>query len=254
MIELQGYSLEPLSKVRYDVVNTAGSLLNQEGYVTSHWFDTNIFEFTTNWFQCLDIDLAEGDNFVTVYATDRAGNVSTNNFTYTLDYSNDVTLPAIEISWPTDGTEISGDTFTCRGRLDDFTAKLTLTLTDQSGGAITRTAIVERNGKFWLEDLPLASGTSQLTLVATDAAGNSSTTEICVTRSDLVLTMNPVADDLWQPAVTVSGTVSDASYTVWVNDVEATVNPDGTWSASEVPVNEGGTASFVVSAYAPEEQ
>ena len=44
--------------------------------------------------------------------------------------------------------------------------------------------------------------------------------------------------------------MGDASYSVWVNGVQATVQSDGTWSADGVPVTEGNTASFVVEARA----
>lgn len=115
-------------------------------------------------------------------------------------------------------------------------------------------AVVERDGLLWVEDLPLADGANTLTLTLTDAAGNVSVTNLNVIKSDLILTMDPVSGDLWQPTVTVSGTVSDTSYAVWVNGVHAEVNTStGTWTASGVPVNDGGTASFVVMAYAPGE-
>jgi hypothetical protein len=64
-----------------------------------------------------------------------------------------------------------------------------------------------------------------------------------------------VADDLWQSAVVhVTGTVGDASYSVSVNGIQATVQNDGAWSAVGVPVNPGNTASFVAEARAPGQQ
>ena len=71
-----------------------------------------------------------------------------------------------------------------------------------------------------------------------------------------MLTMNPVTPDsqLWQPTVNLTGMISDATYAVWVNGVKGTNNGDGTWSANNVPVNSGGTASFTMTAYAPTEQ
>ena len=55
-----------------------------------------------------------------------------------------------------------------------------------------------------------------------DAVGNTSLTNIIVVQSPLVLTINPVADSsqLWQPTVNVTGTISDPTYTVWVNGVK----------------------------------
>lgn len=103
-------------------------------------------------------------------------------------------------------------------------------------------------------NLPLNPGTNSFQLVATDAAGLASVTNISVTQNSLVLTMNDLGGALlWQATVNLSGTVSDPSYSVWVNGVKASVGSDGTWTASNVPVNDGGTASFSFAAYAPGE-
>jgi len=107
-----------------------------------------------------------------------------------------------------------------------------------------------------VEDLPLSSGTNVLTIVVTDAVGNTSVTNINLAPSQVVITMNPVTPDsqLWQPTVNLSGTISALDYPVWVNGVKGTNHGDGTWSANNVPVNKGGTATFEVIAYAPDEQ
>jgi glucodextranase-like protein len=251
MIQLQGYSPEPLSSVRFDVSNGAGTLLDQEGYRVAEWIDQDRLEFTTNWFQCQDISLAPGPNTITLYITDRAGNVTTTACTYNLDYSSDTTPPAIVIAWPPDGTKISGNTFTCRGTVDDATASMSATMVDGLGNTTTVGVPVERNGKFWAENIPITSGDNHLTIGATDVAGNRRSGTITVTKSAVALTIDPISDDLWQSTVRVSGTVGDSSYTVSVNGVQATVNDDGTWSADDVPVNDGNTASFVAEARAP---
>lgn len=250
-IQLQGYSPEPLRSLRYNIINDLVSLTNQEGHVTKQWFDTNFFELTTNWFACLDIPLASGTNTVSLFATDLAGNISSNVYTYILDYSQ-AANPVIKLHWPEDGAQLSGGNFTCRGWVDDPTAKVFGSLVN-TNGTLSTFALVERNGNFWVENLPLTVGTNVLTLTVTNSAGLTSVTNISVVKSDLVLTMNPIPD-LWQPYVSVSGTVSDVSCAVWINDVKAVVNSNGTWSATGVPVNDGGTASFVITAYAPGEQ
>jgi hypothetical protein len=68
----------------------------------------------------------------------------------------------------------------------------------------------------------------------------------------MAITLNPVTDDLWQPTASVSGTVGDPSYSVRVNGIQAS-SYDINWSADSVPVSEGGTAIFLVEAYAPGE-
>ncbi len=252
--QLQGYSSEPLSSVYYSVSNASGLFFGDHGAITHQVYDPAVQCLTTNFIQCYDVPLAPGTNIVTLAATDWAGNVSTNCYSYVVDYSQDTTPPVISSDWPPDGGAIAGDSFTWRGRLDDPTAQVVVQMVDANGVTNTFNGQVERNGKFWVDNLPLADGTNSFHLVATDAAGNASTTNISLTKYNLTITMDDVdGTQLWQPTVNLTGTVSDASYSVWVNGIKATVGTDGTWRASNVPVNEGGTASFSVAAYAPGE-
>src|SRR5205807_1769097 len=101
----------------------------------------------------------------------------------------DSTAPVMTLLWPQGGMRLSGDIFTLRGRVDDETATIAAQIVsaNATNGA---SALVERNGKFWAEDLPLAAGTNALTLTATDAAGNSSVTNLLVVKSDVGLTIN----------------------------------------------------------------
>jgi hypothetical protein len=167
-----------------------------------------------------------------------------------LDYSAKTNPPSVQIIWPQDGTQVSGSSFTVDGQVNDATITVAATITDTNGDINTVNGLVERSGKFWLENLPLNSGTNTVTLTVTDAAGNATTNSFNVVQSAVTLTVDPVGDpqQLWQPTVNLTGTISDASYAVWVNGV------DGTWSASNVPVDSGGTASFTATGYAPNEQ
>lgn len=102
--------------------------------------------------------------------------------------------------------------------------------------------------------MPLPAGTNTVTVSATDAAGNKGITNIAVVQSDIELAMSPVPEDqLHRLSLSLAGTVSAADYTVWVNGVQAAVDGFGNWSADNVPVNAGGTASFYVTAYPPGE-
>jgi len=95
-------------------------------------------------------------------------------------------------------------------------------------------------------------------LTVTDAAGNATTNSFNVVQSAVTLTVDQFSPDsqlqLWQPTVNLTGTISDPTYAVWVNGVKGTNNGYGTWSANNVPVNSGGTASFTAIGYAPSEQ
>ena len=251
MIEVQGFCPEALASLSYDLSNATGFFSNQQAFVLSQYYDTNTIELTTNVFQAFDVPLTNGDNILTFHAADLAGNLTTTNFTFTLSYAARTNPPVVQLYWPQNGTQISGNTFTVRGLVDDFTTTLQTTIMDTNGDTNTVSAIVERDGKFWVGNLPLAAGSNQLTLTATDAAGNVTTTNITVTGSPAALTMNAVdSSQLWQFTAQVGGTISDPTYSVWVNGVQGTNNGDGTWSATNAPINPGGTAVFQVRAIA----
>jgi hypothetical protein len=255
-LQLQGYSDKPLAAVSFDVTNALGVLTNQAGYVTQHTLDTNTLEFTSDYFQCYDILLTNGINTITLRATDPAGNLTTTNFTVTLDYAS-ATNPVIKLYWPQDGTKIIGSSFNWRGWVDDATATVIAQIVDTNGVTNLVQGLVERDGKFWAQNLPLASGTNYLTLSVTNTAGLLSETNIMVVKSEVVLTINPVSGNLWLPTVQVTGAVSDTNCTVWVNGVPATITPylngTGYWIADNVPVGDGGTASFTATVYPPGE-
>ena len=169
LLQLQGYAPEELSSVTYDITNSAGWLTNQPAVVLSRYYDTNLGQFTTNTFQAFDLDLTVGANQITLHAKDLAGNVTTSNLTYTLDYSSKTNPPVLALYWPTNGALICGTNFTWRGSVDDPTVTISAQIVDTNGDTNVVNGIVERNGNFWVENLPLASGTNWLTLTATDA-------------------------------------------------------------------------------------
>ncbi len=243
MIQLKGYSSEPLTSLTFNMTNSQGTNASGEGLVTEQYFDANLFEMTTNWFECLDISLTQGTNYVSLQATDLAGNVTVTNLIYIFNTNGDITPPAITLFWPQDGTQISGTNFTLRGLLDDETASITAQIVSTNGTTNTVGGLVERDGKFWAENLPLNTGTNIVTVTATDAAGNTSVTNINVFPSTVALTINtPSSDQLWNQTLTVTGTIDDASdYTVWVNGAKATLSGTS-WTATNVYLPQGGTA------------
>jgi hypothetical protein len=196
-------------------------------------------------FQAFDVPLMNGANVLTFHATDMAGNVTTTNFSYTLDYSGKTNLPAIQVYWPQNGDQVSGTEFTLRGSLDDFTASLTAQIVNSSGGTNTVQGLVERNGLYWVENVPLLAGTNYVTLTAMDAAGNISTTNLMISLS-AGLTIDDFASELGgdprNVVPVVTGTVALTNYTLWVNGVQATQDGQGNWEADSVPVGPGGTA------------
>jgi hypothetical protein len=245
MIQLQGYSPEELQIYSYDLTNATGLVTNQQVLVTDTYYDTNTWEFTTNYFQCFDVPLTNGVNTFTLHATDRAGNVTVTNFSFTLDYSSKTNPPVLSLDYPQNGSIISGSVtnFTWRGTVDDFNDTLTASMVDTNGMTNSYPVIVERTGNFSAENLPLGSGTNVWTLTATDVVGNVTITNISIIKSSTILTINPVTPG----DTTVTGTINSTNYTVWVNRVKATVdtvdeNGDGTWNweADAVPIYPSG--------------
>lgn len=245
-LQLQGSANEPLVTLTYDLTNAAGLFTNETAGVVDQYFDTNAFDFTTNYFQAYDVALTNGSNQITLTVSDRAGNVTVTNLAVTLDYTTATNPPVMYLLWPTNGMHVSGESFYLRGLINDETAQVLVQLVDTNGVTNEMTGLVERNGVFWLEGLPLGTGTNNFTIVATDAAGNVSSTNLSVVKSsvNLTITSTPTGESLYTPHGTVSGTVSDTNYYVTVNGVAATVDEYGTWLAENVPVIGQGTATF----------
>jgi hypothetical protein len=145
----------------------------------------------------------------------------------------------LSIIWPTNGTSIAGSNVTVQAQIDDATATVSAVI-----NGITNQALVERNGTVWFNNLALAGGTNALTITATDAAGNVSTTNLIVIQSPVNFTITPLTSgQLNQPSVTVTGTIGDSTENVSINGVVATVTGNN-WSAANVPVSPNGTAAL----------
>ena len=143
---------------------------------------------------------------------------------------------------------VSGTNATLRGTMSDETGSIVAAVVHGDGTTNTVAGLVERNGDFWIENVPL-NGINHISVQATDAAGNVTTTNFTVNVSSMTLTIDtvPTGDDLWKPTGNVSGRISDPTASVFVNGVQGTNNGNGTWSAYKVPIYGTGTATFNVS-------
>jgi hypothetical protein len=250
-IQLQGWATEPLAKVTYDLSNAVGVVTGQVGYVTGQFLDTNSLTFTTNYFQCFDVPLAEGANVITVYGTDLAGNTGSVTTNFTLDYSTATNPPTITLVWPQDGMQIGQSNITVYGTISDPTASISLQVTDGAGGTNTVAGVVERDGHFWIQNVPLTGATNTLTLTAQDVRTNTATMILNVAADTSGgLSIAGTTGDLWDGMATVNGTIADDSSTVTVNGIVATHNGGGSWTAHNVPVNPENMAIFTVAATA----
>ncbi|HSY19510.1 MAG TPA: hypothetical protein VK815_14305 [Candidatus Acidoferrales bacterium] len=249
-LQLQGFANGAVYSLSYDLSNAAGVFTKQDVFVSDQVFDVSTFAFTTNYFQAYDVPLATNANNITLHAADRAGNITTTNFTVILDYSSTTNPSVLTLLWPQDGMRVSGTNCAIRGTFSDETGTLVAQVVTGLGttNIVTNTVngLIERNNMFWLENVPL-NGTNQITIQATNAAGIMTTTNFTILPAsfNLVVGLGPIWDSY---RGNVIGYVADANATIWVNGVQGTNYHDGTWSADGVPVYGCGTATFDVSA------
>jgi len=228
VLQLTGYSSEALSSIRYDLTNAAGRFTNQPAFVTGQSYDTNLWEFTTNLFQAFDVPLTNGLNGFMLYATDLAGNTTTTNLTFDLDYSSKTNPPAVQLYWPQGGNQISGTNLLVCGHVDDTTVNVSARIVDGNNHTNFAGGAVGRDGVFWLQNLPLNTPTNILTLTVQDVVGNTTVTNLTLRQSDVTLTLNPVTAG----ATSVSGTIGASGYKIWVNGTNAVQPGNGTWHAT----------------------
>jgi hypothetical protein len=153
----------------------------------------------------------------------------------------------VTLWWPQNGAQISGSSFTWRGTVDDPTVTLSAQITDTNGDVNVVAGVIERNGNFWVDNLPLAPGTNWLTLTATDINNHVTSTNIYVVQSSVGLSITTSDAITTQTAIGVSGTIGASGYLVWVNGVLANQS-GGNWTAYNVPVNGDGVQVIQVCA------
>ncbi|MCX6916506.1 MAG: hypothetical protein NT167_26255, partial [Verrucomicrobia bacterium] len=247
-IDPAGYASRALRALSWTVRGANGGTNTGSGAVVAQGRNRSDQYHATNWFQCVDLALALGTNWISIQAADRAGTVTVTNFFYVFDTNGDTTAPALTLVWPQDGTLVSGDNFAVQAWMDDDTGTAALQYTDGDGIVQTVTGLVERGGNVWVENVPLIAGTNRLSLMASDAAGNVSTNSFSVVQSNVGLTVTPLSQDEMKGAyANVYGTVDDPVCAVTVNGFPG-INYGGYWEVDNVPLPPGGTVTLQVTA------
>ena len=241
-LQLIGFCPKPLAEIHFNLTNSAGVLTNQPVFITRQYYDTNQLANTTNSFEAVDVPLTNGMNTLAICATDLAGNSTVTNLNFTLNYDT-ATNPVVNIYWPPDGTYVCCSNYAWRGWVDDPNATVMAKLADTNGNVSVFSGVVGRDGKFWVENLPVLPGTNLLALLVTNSAGHGLATNITLHSGSVALTIQPPPDDqLWQQGITVLGTTSDPdNYTVWVNGAKAILDGSN-WTATNVYLPDGGPA------------
>ena len=244
VIQILGYSTKALSSLTYDIVNSDGALSNQPVAIVVQIYDTNNWEMTTSAFQAYDVELAAGGNTITLHAIDWAGHAASTQVEVTFDNSSK-SAPSVIVLWPTNGMALCGSTFHCYGTVDDPTATVYVQQMMSDGTSSNVSGLVGRDGRFWVRNMTL-DGTTNLVVTVTDAADNVVTTEVPVTQSTQLLSIDPVHPV--QPGDTNVTVSASADAAVFVNGVAAAY--DSTcqyWTAPIIPTGVAGGAILVKS-------
>ncbi|WP_291983732.1 Ig-like domain-containing protein [Luteitalea sp.] len=183
------------------------------------------------------VTAADGALTLTATATDAGARTGTATRAVTVDS----TAPTVAITSPTNGQAVTGATVTVTGTVSD-TSAVTVTVNGQPATV---------TGAGYGATVPLGAGaTETITVVATDAAGNTSTQSVTVNRDatpPVVAITSPANGAVVRgPLVAVAGTASDAggSVTVIVNG-EPVVVSGGAFSTT-VPSPQGPLTITVV--------
>jgi len=199
-----------------DSTSTAEPLITVSGSVddTSSQVSINstAVELEHDGFFTTNVTLVEGQNFITIEATNSAGT--------TAEIRNvllDTTAPAITIINPPDSTTTNQATITLTGTVDG-TNNIVI---------VTGDTVSVENGEF-SKEISLSEGDNLINIFATDEVGNETNTTILVT-----LTINPPTLTIKEPQnnfrttenyINVKGEISDPNAIVVING--DTINVD----------------------------
>lgn len=207
---------------------------------------------TTTW-SAASIALLSGSNVLTVTARDAAGNTSTDTLTVTYNPP-DTTAPVVTIATPTSATTYAtnASTMALGGTASDSVGVTQVTWSNSRGGSGTATGATN----WSVASIALQTGSNVLTVTARDAAGNTSTDTLTVTRDNTAPTVTitgPTSSTTYATSsstISLSGSASDAvgvSLVSWSNSRGGSGNASGTtsWSVSSISLLSGSNVLTV---------
>ena len=182
------------------------------------------------------VTLAEGTNLITVSSSDALGNSSQDQLLVVLD----TVAPQISIGSLPETTRQA--TQTLKGSVEEG-ATITVTAPGASVGPVTI------NGTTWSCSVTLPQGSTSVTAIAKDTAGNSASVGTStVVDSQFLVSIDPLPLQTNQPVQTLSGQVEAGYTTLAVSvDTEAELGPlsvdNSTWQRSVTLVEGVNTIS-----------
>jgi RHS repeat-associated protein len=220
-----------------------------------------IYNSTTKTWSIANVSLQLGPNQITATAVDVSGNQGTFTVKVTRIAPPDNTAPVVNISTPVDNFTTQDATITVSGTFSDpgdypsGVAHVTV-----NGIEATRDVSA---GTWSAAQIPLAVGNNTVTVIATDAAGNTANKSITVKREEVPppdtqipsLAVTTPANNavVFESSININGTAVDEGANasgiarILVNGVEATYNAGNhTWSATGVALVVGDNRIVVV--------
>lgn len=151
--------------------------------------------------------LSDGSHIVKIDATDYDGNAAIQK---NVSFIVDTVAPTLSVETPTEGMVTNIDTIVVAGKTNDSTSS-PVTVLININGSLEIDAVVNSDGSF-SKSITIAPGTNTITVIATDAAGKSTT----VNRTVILDTGAPVFH-----SVTITPNPVDAGNT-YIISVEVT--------------------------------
>jgi len=201
---------------------------------------------TTSW-SVASITLQSGSNVLTVTARDAAGNTSTD--TLTVSYTPDTTQPTVAITSPTSSSTLAVNTSTTAlgGTSSDNVGVTQVSWSNSRGGSGTASGTTS----WSVASIALQTGSNVITVTARDAAGNTRTATLTVTRDATAPTVtitSPTSNSTLTTtasSINMGGTASDASTGIgqvtWTNSRGGSGTATGTttWSVTGIALQTG---------------
>lgn len=225
-------------------VTLSGTLSDNVG-VISFLINGQPVSGTTAWSK--PVTLVSGSNTFLMQARDAAGNIGSLNFT--LVYAPppaDTTQPTLAVTSPVNGAIVTTTPITVSG-----------TATDDVGvTSVTVNGLTATGTTSWSRSLVVTAGVNSITVIARDAAGNSTTQTLTVTYQP------PLPTDVTAPALTITSPTNGQVFTSASITLQGTATDDvgvtsvtvngqpatGTTSWSKAATLVAGTNTFTVQA------
>lgn len=237
-------------------VTLAGTASDAVGVTSVTWTNdrggSGTASGTTSW-STGAIALQTGANVITVTARDAAGNTRTDVLTVTRT-SGDTTAPTVTIQSPTSGTTYTTNqsSIALQGTASDNVGVTQVTWSNSRGGSGTASGTTN----WSVGSISLQTGSNVITIRARDAAGNSSTDVLTVTRDTTApsITINsPTSNSTYSTSassITLGGTASDSvglAQVTWTNSRGGSGTASGTtsWSTGSIALQAGSNVITV---------